>query len=85
MGRGVLRSCGFTAAILQYRLRVFHTSPLSDETVGMTKFKLSSDSSSVTEQRTGQQHSMWMITRHGPSARWIDLLTDVGSVPTSSL
>lgn len=85
MGRGVLRRCGFTAAILQCRLRVFHTSPVSDEIVGMTKFKLSSDSSSVTEWQTGQQHSLWMVTRHGPSARWTNLLIDVGSVPISSL
>lgn len=84
MGRAVFRSSGFTAAILQCRLRVFHTSPVSNEIVGMTKFKLSSGSSSVTEQ-TGQQLSLWMITRHGPSARWTVLLIYVGSVPTSSL
>lgn len=85
MGRGVLRSSGFTAAILQCRLRVFHISPISDEILGMTKFKLSSDRSSVTEWQTGQQLSLWMITRHGPSARWADLLIYVGSVPISSL
>lgn len=58
---------------------------ISDEIVGMTEFKLSSDSSCVTEWQTGQQHSLWMIARHGPSARWTDVLIDVGSVPTSSL
>lgn len=85
MGRGVLRSSGFTAAVLQCRLRVFNTSPISNEIVGMTKFKLSSGSSSVIEQQTGQQFYLWMITRHGPSARWTVLLIYVGSVPTSSL
>lgn len=66
MGRGVLRSCGCTAAILQYRLRVFHTSPISNEIVGMTKFKLSSDSSSVTERGTAaffvDDYKTWSIS-----------------------
>lgn len=42
------------------------TSPISNEIVGMTKFKLSSDSSSVTEQGTAaflvDDYKTWSIS-----------------------
>lgn len=68
MGRGILRSLGFTAATFQSRLTAFHTCPISDVIVGMTKFKLSSGSSSAAEWWSGQQYFLWLITRHGQSS-----------------
>lgn len=72
MGRGILRSLGFTTATLQSRLTAFHTCPISDVVVGMTKFKLSSGSSSATEWWTGSNVSCGWLQDMVHQARWIN-------------